>query len=139
MAKQLAALAAEGTGARLWVPAARSRASAFAPDADLRGPRDLPVLIVAPAGAGGLEKALAELAGGPGRRELRAVMADGAEALPGLSEPLADGTVALFNRGTPSGVVTPDGTLWMTLLRACSSWPSGVWTVSYTHLTLPTN
>ena len=35
--------------------------------------------------------------------------------------------MALFNRGTPSGVVTPDGTIWMTLLRACSSWPSGVW------------
>jgi alpha-mannosidase len=53
-------------------------------------------------------------------------MADGAGALPG-EPPLTDGTVALFNRGTPSGVVTPDGTLWMTLLRACSSWPSGVW------------
>jgi alpha-mannosidase len=24
-------------------------------------------------------------------------------------------------------VVTPDCTLWMTLVRACSSWPSGVW------------
>ena len=56
--------------------------------------------------------------------ELRAVLADG--AVPG-EPPLADGTVALFNRGTPSGVVTPDGTLWMTLLRACCSWPSGVW------------
>ncbi|MGC1753807.1 MAG: hypothetical protein WA805_11990, partial [Trebonia sp.] len=59
-------------------------------------------------------------------QELHAVMADGAGALPG-EPPLAGGTVALFNRGTPSGVVTPDGTLWMTLLRACSSWPSGVW------------
>jgi hypothetical protein len=126
VAKQLAALVADGTGARLWVPAARSRASAFAPDADLRGPRDLPVLIVAPAEAAELEQALGELAGGLAGRELRAVMADGAGALPG-EPPLADGTVALFNRGTPSGVVTPDGTIWMTLLRACSSWPSGVW------------
>src|SRR5487761_1476924 len=49
-----------------------------------------------------------------------------AKAMPG-EPPLADGTIALFNRGTPSGVVTPDGTLWMTLMRACSSWPSGVW------------
>jgi hypothetical protein len=24
-------------------------------------------------------------------------------------------------------VVAPDGTLWMSLMRACSSWPSGVW------------
>jgi alpha-mannosidase len=35
--------------------------------------------------------------------------------------------VALFNRGTPGGVVAPDGTLWMSLMRANSSWPSGVW------------
>jgi alpha-mannosidase len=124
VAKQLAALAGDGTGARLWVPAARSRASAFEPSADLRGPRDLPVLIVAPGGPAELEKALSELLAGLRDRVLRATAADGA----GLSEPpLADGTVALFNRGTPSGVVTPDGTLWMTLLRACSSWPSGVW------------
>ena len=124
VAKQLAALVADGTGARLWVPAARSRASAFAPDADLRGPRDLPVLIVAPAEAAELEQALGELAGGLAGRELRAVMADGAGALPG--EPtVADGTVALFNRGAPSGVGTPAGTIWMTLPRARSSWPSG--------------
>jgi alpha-mannosidase len=124
VAKQLAALAGNGTGARLWVPAARSRASAFEPSADLRGPRDLPVLIVAPAGPAELEKALGELLAGLRDRVLHATAADGA----GLSEPpLADGTVALFNRGTPSGVVTPAGTLWMTLLRACSSWPSGVW------------
>ena len=82
VAKQLAALVADGTGARLWVPAARSRASAFAPDADLRGPRDLPVLIVAPAEAAELEKALGELAGGLAGRELRAVMADGAGRSP---------------------------------------------------------
>jgi alpha-mannosidase len=127
VAKQLAALVADGAGARLWVPAARSRAAAFAPDSDLRGPRDLPVLIVAPAHPDELEKALSGLTGGPGSvnsRTLRAVMADG--AVPG-EPPLADGMVAVFNRGTPSGVVTPDGTLWMTLLRACSSWPSGVW------------
>ena len=127
VAKQLAALVADGTGARLWVPAARSRAAAFAPDADLRGPRDLPVLIVAPGHPGELEQALSELTGGLRDQTLRAVLADGADgALPG-EPPLADGTIALFNRGTPSGVVTPDGTLWMTLMRACSSWPSGVW------------
>jgi alpha-mannosidase len=33
----------------------------------------------------------------------------------------------VFNRGTLGGVVTPDGTLWMSLFRACSGWPSGVW------------
>ena len=34
-------------GLPLWLPAAQSRAAAFAPGADVRGPRDLPVLIVA--------------------------------------------------------------------------------------------
>jgi hypothetical protein len=49
VAKRLAQLVAESGAARLWVPASRSRAAAFAPGADLRGPRDLPVLIVATA------------------------------------------------------------------------------------------
>jgi hypothetical protein len=35
--------------------------------------------------------------------------------------------VALLNRGTPSGLVTPDGLLTMALMRACSTWPCGVW------------
>ncbi|HTU06688.1 MAG TPA: glycoside hydrolase family 38 C-terminal domain-containing protein, partial [Trebonia sp.] len=124
VAKQLAALAADGSGARLWVPATRPRAEAFAPDADLRGPRDLPVLIVAPPHPSELDKALSELTAGLQARVMHAVLADGAVL---GDAPLADGTVALFNKGTPSGVVTPDGTLWMSLLRACSSWPSGVW------------
>jgi alpha-mannosidase len=128
VAKRLAALAADGVAARLWVPASRSRAEASAPDADLRGPRDLPVLIVAPADPAGLEKALSELLSEvlpevlPGT--IRADVADGAVL---GDEPLADGAVALFNRGTPGAVVAPDGTLWMSLMRACSSWPSGVW------------
>ncbi|MGH3228877.1 MAG: hypothetical protein ACRDOA_09890, partial [Streptosporangiaceae bacterium] len=41
--------------------------------------------------------------------------------------PLADRSVALLNRGTPSGVVTPDGTLHMSLMRSCSGWPSRIW------------
>ncbi len=35
--------------------------------------------------------------------------------------------MALLNRGTPSGLVTPAGTLTMALMRACSTWPCGVW------------
>jgi len=35
--------------------------------------------------------------------------------------------VALLNRGTPGCVVSPDGTLHLSLMRACSSWPAGVW------------
>lgn len=40
---------------------------------------------------------------------------------------LAGHSVAVLNRGTPSGLVTPDGMLTMALMRACSTWPCGVW------------
>ena len=130
VAKRLAALLADGTTARLWVPATKSRAEAFAPDTDLRGPRDLPVLIVAPPGPAGLEAAIGELSAG-----LRAgamlppaeLAADPADGFAAAQDLLGDGAVAVFNRGTPGAAVTPDGTLWMSLFRACSGWPSGVW------------
>src|SRR6202012_5017687 len=44
VAKRLAQLVAEGGTARLWVPAAKSRAAAFAPGADVRGPRGPPAV-----------------------------------------------------------------------------------------------
>ena len=126
VAKRLAQLVSDGGAARLWVPAARSRSAAFAPGADLRGPRDLPVLIVATAEPGSLATAVSEL-----ERDLMFGMipADscGSEVLPAGDVPLGDGAVALFNQGTPGCAVTPDGTLWMSLFRACSGWPSGVW------------
>ena len=126
VAKRLATLVAERGAARLWVPAARSRAAAFAPGADLRGPRDLPVLIVATGEPTSLEAAVGELGDA---MFLQAVPADGCgtEVLAPGDAPLADGTIAVFNRGTPGCVVTPDGTLWMSLFRSCSGWPSGVW------------
>ena len=145
-AKRLAALAADGGTARLWVPAARARAEAFGPDADVRGPRDLPVLIVAPSEPAELAQAVAELCAdlrdgsliapvelapdaAPGRSEAGGTEAGGTEA--GQFERPHDlfgqGTVALFNRGTPGCAVSTDGTLWMSLLRACGGWPSGVW------------
>jgi len=126
VAKQLAALLADRGSARLWVPATRARADAFAPGADLRGPRDLPVLIVASADGGDLSDAVGDLLAGLRSGTVTAEAADGAASATS-DAPLADGAVALFNRGTPSGVVAPDGTLWMSLMRACSSWPSGVW------------
>ena len=51
-----AQLAASGA-ARLWLPARRSRADAFGPGTDLRGPLDLPVLIVAAADLGAADAA----------------------------------------------------------------------------------
>jgi alpha-mannosidase len=126
-AEELAArLAAEGT-ARLWLPARRGRADAFGPGADLRGPLDLPVLIVTGADlAAETSRLIADLAD--------AVIE--ASSLPAAAQPpgagsaataLAAYTVGLLNRGTPSGLVTPQGQLTMALMRACSTWPSGVW------------
>ncbi|HEY1704767.1 MAG TPA: glycoside hydrolase family 38 C-terminal domain-containing protein [Trebonia sp.] len=140
--KRLDASLADNGSARLWVPASRSRAEAFAPGADLRGPRDLPVLIIAAtarAGEGAGTSGEAPAGRETGLRAtidaLRAELATGTVSAEladdtgtvGADTALAGGTVALFNRGTPSSVVTPDGTLWMSLMRACSSWPSGVW------------
>ena len=115
-----AASALAGAGV-VWVPAARSRQDAFAPGSDLRGAADLPVLIVA---GGDLTAAIA------------AVTADLADAVieardgagpGGGAEELGGFSVALLNRGTPGSLVTPDGTLVISLMRSCSTWPCGVW------------
>jgi alpha-mannosidase len=111
--------------ARVWVPAARSRAEAFAPSADVRGASDLPVLIVAGTAPGDLAAAVTALAGDLADAVVEGIE-DSDEARP-LAEPLADRSVALLNRGTPGGVVTPDGTLHMSLMRSCSGWPSRIW------------
>jgi alpha-mannosidase len=126
-AEALAARLAADGAARLWLPAQRSRADAFGAGADLRGPLDLPVLIVAGA----------DLAAETS--QLTADLADAvieASCLPAMTQStgagspataLAGHTVGLLNRGTPSGLVTPQGQLTMALMRACSTWPSGVW------------
>ncbi|MGD0069178.1 MAG: glycoside hydrolase family 38 C-terminal domain-containing protein, partial [Streptosporangiaceae bacterium] len=137
-AKALEGRLAGGAGlARLWVPAARRREEAFGPDADVRGPSDLPVLIVAGTGPAELAAAIAALAedladalvdaGEPGEADGPGEVGDrepGRELPP---VPLADRSVAVLNRGTPGAVVTPDGTLHMSLMRSCSAWPSGIW------------
>src|SRR5215472_7104204 len=108
-------------GTRVWVPAARPRAQVFGPGADVRGDRDLPVLIVTGPDLAAAVAALAsELAGGT----------IGAELAPGgvsPDPPLASHCVALLNRGTPSSLVSADGTLHIGLMRASSAWPAGVW------------
>jgi len=126
VAKRLSALVAEDGSARLWVPAVKPRSAAFGPGADLRGPRDLPVLIVAADGPAGLDQAVAGLSDDLAAGRLPAGTCESDALAPG-DAPLADGAVAVFNRGTPGAVVSPDGTLWMSLFRSCSGWPSGVW------------
>ena len=116
-------LNAAGT-ARVWVPAGQTPAEAFAPGADLRGPRDLPVLIVA---GHDLPAAIAAVTGDLADAEIE-VEQDA--ALPGADPDPADlagHSVALLNRGTPSSLVSPDGTLQIALMRSCSAWPCGVW------------
>jgi alpha-mannosidase len=125
-AKALAARLASAPAARLWVPGSRDRADAFGPDADVRGAGDLPVLVL----AGDLAAAVAGLTG-----DLADAVVDGGDPVNGEAAPkglkgtapLADRSVAVLNRGTPGCVVTPDGTLYLSLMRSCSAWPSGIW------------
>ncbi len=101
---------------RVFVPAATPLEQVWVPDADLRGVRDLPVLIVA--GPGALEAVVADL--------------DDAEILvcqdaPGGLGDVESRTVALVNRGVPGFAVERDGTLHTSLMRSCTGWPSGTW------------
>jgi alpha-mannosidase len=118
-AKQLEERLQQAGSARIWVPAARSREEAFAPGADVRAARDLPVLIVAGDGPGRLA---AVVAGVTEDLADSVIDADGP-----VCAPLADRSVALLNKGTPGCVVTTDGTLNISLMRSCSAWPCGVW------------
>jgi alpha-mannosidase len=127
-ADALSAQLAHGS-ARLWLPATRTRADAFGPGADVRGSLDLPVLIVAAADMPAeIDRLVADL--GDAVIEAAAVASESEASEGGAGSPataLAGHTVALLNRGTPSGLVTPDGALTMALMRACSTWPCGVW------------
>jgi alpha-mannosidase len=128
-AKLLDSLVTEHGAGRVWVPSELSRESAFTrrdspAGPDLSGTRDLPVLIVAGRDAVTLAAEVAavcaDLDGG-------VIPAAGSSQDADWAPPFEGGTVGVLNRGTPSAVVSPDGTLWLSLMRACSSWPSGVW------------
>jgi alpha-mannosidase len=112
--------------ARVWVPAARPREEAFAPGADLRGVSDLPVLLVVGVGPEDLATAITELTADLSDSVIEVPTGAGVAA-GAAAPPLADRSVALLNRGTPGCVVTPDGTLSISLMRSCSAWPSGIW------------
>ncbi|MEU8662902.1 glycosyl hydrolase-related protein, partial [Actinoplanes philippinensis] len=100
------------TTGRVYVPPARPLDETWMPDADLRGPRDLPVLLVT---AAALPDLIADL--------------DDAEITvdQSLNSELTDYSVALVNHGTPGFVAARDGSLHLSLMRACTGWPSGVW------------
>ncbi|WP_205876425.1 glycoside hydrolase family 38 N-terminal domain-containing protein [Mycobacterium camsae] len=113
---------AETGRARVWVPAAAHLADVLVPDADLRGSRALPVLIVDGSGARNLTAAIAALVDDLNDAEI--VVAQHVAPIP---EPFEDYTVALLNRGVPSFAVETDGTLHTALMRSCTGWPSGTW------------
>ena len=110
--------------ARLLVPAQRPLVEVWCPGADLRDARALPVLVVAGSDQQATEGAVADLVAAvtTGR-----VVVDQPSALVPNAERAPDWTVAILNRGTPGFAVDSAGALHVSLLRACSGWPSGVW------------
>ena len=117
-------LAAHGR-ARVWVPAER------APGGDLAcrrrpalGPRELPTVIVAGVDEAATAAAIEALVAGPRSGSWPSSNRPRSTARPGIVE---DYTVAVLNRGLPGFKVEPDGSLYLSLMRACSGWPSGVW------------
>ncbi|OBI81910.1 NEW3 domain-containing protein [Mycobacterium sp. E740] len=105
--------------ARVWVPATVPLAEAWVPSADLRDVRALPVLIVA---GSALPDAVTGVVDGLADWEI-VVEQDPPAGLASFE----DRTVAVLNRGLPGFAVDSDGTLHLSLLRACTGWPSGTW------------
>jgi alpha-mannosidase len=111
-------LYATGT-ARVFVPAATPLTDEWVPDADLRGARALPVLVIASAQ---LREAVTAVVDDLGDFEISVE-----QDVPADGQPFESRTVALLNRGVPGFAVEPDGTLHTSLMRSCTGWPSGIW------------
>ncbi len=109
--------------ARVFVPAAEPLPVEWVPDADLRGTRALPVLVIAGRDDDSLRDAVNAVADDLDDAEI--AVAQRIFVHPGRFEAR---TVVLLNRGVPSFAVEADGTLHTSLLRSCTGWPSGVWT-----------
>ncbi len=105
--------------ARVLVPAATPLAREWVPDADLRGIRTLPVLVIA---APRLMDAVAAIVDDLADAEITVT-----QDVPVDLEAFEARTVALLNRGIPGFAVETDGTLHMSLMRSCTGWPSGIW------------
>ena len=112
----------QAASARVRVPengATRDRAE---PITDLRGASDLPVLVVAgsdpSATTDALEALTKDLADG-------IIWVDQPVELDAATGRTEDYTVAVLNRGMPGFNVEADGSLYLSLMRSCSGWPSG--------------
>ncbi|WP_105972253.1 glycoside hydrolase family 38 N-terminal domain-containing protein [Streptomyces geranii] len=118
-------LAESGT-ASVWVAPRAGLREEWIPGADLRDLERLPLLVVAGSGPEDDAKAVHALIADLADSVVHATAAGGGEALP--PGDTWDGTgFAVLNRGTPGCVVTPSGDLYMSLMRSCTGWPSGIW------------
>ncbi|WP_030605684.1 NEW3 domain-containing protein [Streptomyces fulvoviolaceus] len=117
---------AERGVAAVWVAPRASLREEWVPGADLRDLERLPLLVVAGADAEGDAKAVDALIADLDDFSVTATAAGGGEALP--PGDAWDGRgFAVLNRGTPGCVVTASGDLYMSLMRSCTGWPSGIW------------
>ncbi len=114
---------AQTGAARIWVPGSGTPEQAFGPGADVRGLTDLPVLVVA---GNELDSQITALIGDLADAEIE-VPCPRASFGPQDAPSLAGHSVALLNRGLPGSIVTPSGQACISLMRACSAWPCGVW------------
>ncbi|MBV9022885.1 MAG: alpha-mannosidase [Streptomycetaceae bacterium] len=114
-----------GRTARLWVPAERPLAETWVPNADLRGPRALPVLIIAGHTPADTRAALHELATEL-RRAPRINVVQPAE-LDGTTSRVEPYGFAVLNRGLPGFNVDTTGDIYLGIMRSSTGWPSGGW------------
>ena len=119
-ADELRSQLAERGSARVWVPADRPLRDVWRPNADLRGLRDLPVLIV----AGEEQDVLDALIGDLDDNVIEVRQPAELDQQTGRVE---DYSVAVLNRGLPGCNVESDGSMYLSLMRSCSGWPSGIW------------
>ncbi|MFJ2903900.1 NEW3 domain-containing protein [Streptomyces sp. NPDC087212] len=118
-------LAEDGVAA-VWVAPRAGLREEWVPGADLRDLERLPLLVVAGASAEDDARAVGALVADLADAVVRATAAGGGEALP--PGDAWDGRgFAVLNRGTPGCVVTSSGDLYMSLMRSCTGWPSGIW------------
>ncbi len=95
------------------------------PDADLRAPRALPVLVIDGGDEEALVAAIASVVDDLTDSEAAEILVT--QEPPSGAERFEARTVALLNRGVPSFAVDTEGTLHTALMRSCTGWPSGIW------------
>ncbi|WP_043678509.1 glycoside hydrolase family 38 N-terminal domain-containing protein [Streptomyces xylophagus] len=118
-------LAEQGVAA-VWVAPRAGLREEWVPGADLRDLERLPLLVVAGARPEDDAKAVDALIADLDDAVITATAAGGCEALP-PGDAWDGRSFAVLNRGTPGCVVTSSGDLYMSLMRSCTGWPSGIW------------